>query len=167
MKNRRHQIKIVLIVVFLNIALDQWTKYLAQNYLKGKYTYSYFYDTFKWIYAENAGAFLSWGTGFPSWLHFLLLKIVPIVMLVGMFIYILTSDKLTKFQLIGLSFIVGGGMGNLFDRIMYGKVVDFMNMGIGNLRTGIFNYADMAILIGIGLLLLSKKKPEVSLEQKD
>lgn len=158
MKNRKHQIRLVLIICALNIGLDQWTKYLAQMHLKGKYTHSYFYDTFKWIYAENEGAFLSWGTGFPDWLHFLLLKVIPIIMLVGMFIYLLISDELTKFQVIGLSFIVGGGIGNLYDRIMYGKVVDFMNVGIGSLRTGIFNYADMAILIGIGFLLFSKKK---------
>jgi len=48
-----------------------------------------------------------------------------------------------------MSLILGGGLSNLYDRIAYGKVVDFMNMGIGDLRTGIFNVADMFILAGI------------------
>ena len=61
----------------------------------------------------------------------------------------------------GLAFIVGGGCGNLIDRLLRdGRVGDFMNIGIGPLRTGIFNFADLFVLTGCLLLLLSpKKKP--------
>ena len=47
-----------------------------------------------------------------------------------------------------------GGASNLVDRIAYGSVIDFMNLGIGSLRTGIFNVADMAIMLGAGILAL-------------
>jgi signal peptidase II len=58
--------------------------------------------------------------------------------------------------ILGGSLIVGGGFSNLVDRIFNrGIVVDFMNMGVGGLRTGIFNVADVAIMAGVGLLLLN------------
>jgi signal peptidase II len=57
-------------------------------------------------------------------------------------------------SILGVSLIIGGGFGNLLDRMLHrGAVVDFMNMGVGNLRTGIFNLADVAIVIGAGTLL--------------
>ena len=59
------------------------------------------------------------------------------------------------------SFIVAGGMGNVLDRMMYHRhVTDFMNMGIGNLRTGIFNVADMYVCAGVGLMVYALVKGE-------
>ena len=56
--------------------------------------------------------------------------------------------------LLGVALFVRGGVSNLLDRIIHGAVVDFMNVGIGPLRTGIFNVADMAIMLGVGIVLL-------------
>jgi signal peptidase II len=53
-----------------------------------------------------------------------------------------------------VALFVAGGASNLLDRILYGTVIDFMNVGIGPLRTGIFNVADMAIMLGAGILVL-------------
>ena len=58
-----------------------------------------------------------------------------------------------KLVVMGLILAVGGGMGNLIDRIAHGAVVDFVSLGIGPLRTGIFNLADVAITIGLLLFL--------------
>ncbi len=57
-------------------------------------------------------------------------------------------------SLVGVAILVAGGASNLLDRIAYGMVIDFMNVGIGPLRTGIFNVADMAIMLGAGSLVL-------------
>ena len=64
--------------------------------------------------------------------------------------------------LIGLSLLAGGGLGNLTDRILHnGVVVDFVSVGIGRIRSGIFNLADIAILTGIFVLMLViGKKPD-------
>jgi signal peptidase II len=55
---------------------------------------------------------------------------------------------------LGVALFVAGGASNLLDRITYGKVVDFMNVGLGPLRTGIFNVADMAIMLGAAIVVV-------------
>jgi len=76
------------------------------------------------------------------------------------FLYMILKS-LPKYELTGLVLILGGGLSNLLDRLYHqGKVIDFLNIGIGSFRTGIFNMADIYIAIGI-LIILSgsiKKK---------
>ena len=55
---------------------------------------------------------------------------------------------------IGICFLIGGGIGNIYDRIVYGSVTDFLHMDFVLFKTGIFNMADVSIMTGIGLLLL-------------
>ena len=57
-------------------------------------------------------------------------------------------------MVLGLTFIVGGGLGNIIDRIHYGSVTDFLHMDFGIVRTGIFNLADVSIMIGAILIML-------------
>jgi signal peptidase II len=62
--------------------------------------------------------------------------------------------------MLGLAFLWAGGVSNLADRVARGgRVVDFLNVGVGPLRTGIFNVADMAIMLGVALVLLTGRKP--------
>ena len=61
----------------------------------------------------------------------------------------------TGLQLFGLALVFAGGASNLADRIARGSVIDFMNVGLGSLRTGIFNVADVALLGGVGFLLFA------------
>jgi signal peptidase II len=61
--------------------------------------------------------------------------------------------------------VVGGGIGNIYDRIAHGSVTDFMHLRFGALQTGIFNVADVSIMIGVGLILLDtwvKKKEDTN-----
>lgn len=75
--------------------------------------------------------------------------------LAGLLLFVATARHLHAIQVVALSFIIGGGLGNLIDRVFnHGAVIDFLNLGVGGLRTGIFNAADVQILTGIGLLLL-------------
>jgi signal peptidase II len=70
-------------------------------------------------------------------------------------LFVATARRLHAIQVVALSLIIGGGVGNLIDRVFnHGAVIDFLNLGVGSLRTGIFNAADVQILTGIGLLLL-------------
>ena len=72
--------------------------------------------------------------------------------------YLLTNDALHKISLVAGGLMMGGGVGNLIDRIFNdGAVVDFLNIGIGSVRTGIFNVADMSIMLGLVLFLLAAK----------
>ena len=72
-----------------------------------------------------------------------------------MLLYVATSRRLQFAQVIAFSLMIGGGAGNLIDRVFnHGAVIDFVNLGVGSLRTGVFNAADVEILAGITLLLL-------------
>ena len=76
-------------------------------------------------------------------------------------IFILTMRALSLWGITGGALIVGGGFSNLIDRLFHnGAVVDFLNIGIGKVRTGIFNLADVAIMAGIGLLLIEAWRRE-------
>ena len=60
--------------------------------------------------------------------------------------------------LVGTAFVVAGGVSNWVDRVVRGSVVDFMNVGVGSLRTGVFNVADVAIMVGVAALLLAHRR---------
>lgn len=126
---------------------------MAKESFMNQEVQSYFNDTFRLLYTQNEGAFLSMGSNLDSLWHLILLKIFPVVMLSILLVYTFVSKELTYGQRIAMALILGGGISNIVDRLMYGKVVDFMNMGIGNLRTGVFNFADVFIMTGIALFL--------------
>jgi signal peptidase II len=72
----------------------------------------------------------------------------------------LFARRLRPARVIPLALVAGGGISNLIDRLVFdGRVTDFLNVGIGSFRTGIFNLADMAILAGALLLILRRYTP--------
>ncbi|MFZ5471190.1 MAG: signal peptidase II [Myxococcota bacterium] len=143
------------ITLLLTVGCDQATKRIATHTLKSAPAYSYLGDTFRLVYAENRGAFLSLGASLPDAARFWILTVIVGLLLVGIVLYTLLSPKLHRAQVIGYALIGGGGISNWVDRATHdGLVVDFMNMGIGPLRTGVFNVADLAIIAGIALLML-------------
>jgi len=106
-------------------------------------------------YSENVGAFLSLGARLPPTARFVLMTVIAGVLVLGMAIFLLSSPSLPVRETLALTFMVGGGIGNLIDRVRYdGAVADFMNVGIGTLRTGIFNVADVALTGGAIALAL-------------
>jgi signal peptidase II len=149
------RLRLLLVLLLVMISLDQGTKVLAQQYLMGEPPIIYWGDLFRFEYAENSGAFLSLGAGLPDSVRFLLLTVVVGVILLGACYMLLTDPKISKLSIWALSLMVSGGASNLLDRMFRaeGRVVDFMNMGVGPLRTGIFNIADVAIMAGLFLFL--------------
>jgi len=146
---------LIIVLVILVIALDQITKVLAQNMLMSAGRISLLGDLWRFEYAENSGAFLSMGSGLPDWARLVFLTILPSIFLVGFSAYLFIFEK-NRATLIAGGLVCGGGVSNLYDRIANnGYVVDFMNCGIGSLRTGIFNIADVAITSGVIVMLFS------------
>ena len=89
------------------------------------------------------------------------------VFLLGTLVYLVMSRRLEPLQSTALALIVGGGLSNWFDRLVNdGRVVDFMNLGIGSLRTGIFNVADVALMLGAGLLILAGRRANIPGERQ-
>jgi len=74
-------------------------------------------------------------------------------LLVGLFGFLIVNLELRKIHQIGLAFIIGGGIGNLIDRIKFDSVTDFMLLELGPLKTGVFNMADVSIFLGVVVIL--------------
>lgn len=148
--------------VFLGqLVVDQWTKQLATAHLKNAAWKSWLGDTFRLQYATNEGAFLSLGAQLPPQARYWVLTIGVGGLLLALCWYALTSKKLDLLQVGSYSLIASGGFSNWVDRARFdGSVVDFMNMGLGPLRTGVFNVADLAILVGIGILFVQSWREE-------
>lgn len=136
--------------------LDQSTKAYAMAELRptGAAPLSYWNDLIRIQYAENPGAFLSLMRDFPPQARFWVLTVINGAVLTGLGAFLIGTRQTSPWMWTGLTLIFCGGIGNLIDRMLYeGHVIDFLNVGLGPVRTGIFNVADMAITAGFLMLL--------------
>lgn len=105
---------------------------------------------------ENKGAFLGMGSDMNPALHFIFLKLLPLLVLAYVIYYILKNKELDRLSLIAFCCIVGGGLSNVFDRFAFGKVTDFLYIDLGGIfKTGIFNIADVSVTTGMIILIFS------------
>jgi signal peptidase II len=144
---------VVLGMIVSTIGCDRATKELAERRLAGGPRHSFLADTIRVEYVENRGAFLGLGAGLSAQWRMGLFTLGTGLLLAGVGVA-LVRLQLNGRWLVGLSLLWAGGAANLIDRVTRGSVVDFMNVGIGVLRTGIFNVADLAITVGAALLVL-------------
>lgn len=152
----RKKIALVAILLVSCIGCDQATKEIAKASLNFYSTHTFLNDFLRLQYAENPGGMMSFGAELPEQTRFWFLTVFVGLMLTGILLYALFSRKLSSLQIAGLTLIVGGGLSNLVDRLRNdGHVIDFLIIGIGTLRTAIFNLADVTILLGTLILVLS------------
>jgi signal peptidase II len=129
--------------------VDRVTKDLAIKHLVGQAPIEYLGGLITLQHTENLGAFLGLGARLPALVRTLMGIGVPIVLVIGSAWYIITTPQITLAQLISLACLIGGGIGNLIDRIWNnGAVTDFVMFGLGPLHTGILNVADIAVTFG-------------------
>lgn len=153
---RLRRIALVSAILIGCVGCDQTTKSLARDHLQGHAAMSFLADTLRLQYAENAGAFLSLGASLPHRWGFAVFTIGGIAFVLATLGYALIALKPGWRRAAALALISAGGIGNLVDRIRYdGRVTDFLNLGVGSIRTGIFNVADMALMLGMALFLLA------------
>ena len=152
---RMWRLSLAILILLSCAGCDQATKNIARESLASSPPISLLNDFVRFEYVENSGALLGLGSNLPGEGRFLLLVIFAGVSLLLTLGYIARADQLDFKLLIGLSLFTGGGVGNLIDRIFNdGAVTDFVRLGIGVLRTGIFNLADVAIVAGAVTILL-------------
>jgi signal peptidase II len=144
----------VLGIFFLNYFFDRLTKYIAVIWLKGREAIPLLNNVIVIKYAENSGAFLSLGANWNIYIKYAVFLIIPIIVCLLGLLYLMAKE--TKlYRLITGACIIGGGMGNLTDRLFNEfKVTDFLNLSIGTIRTGILNMADVSVTFGALLLLI-------------
>lgn len=148
----------VLVLLLLTLACDQTSKRLAVELLEGLGPHRYMGGSVVFLYTENSGAFLGLGAQLAEATRFWLFTVGVSGLLILFLFKLYHAGSMT--ELIGWSLIVGGGLGNLIDRLLHdGRVIDFLRIGVGDLRTGIFNLADAAIVVGLIVLLLAALAP--------
>jgi signal peptidase II len=151
---------LVLCVLGSCVGCDQAVKHLVQGSLAASPPVSLLHGMVRFELARNRGAFLSFGEELPDATRYLLFVVLVGGVLLATLAFTLLARGARPLQLLALSLLTGGGAGNLIDRLAHdGAVVDFVSVGIGPLRTGIFNLADAAITLGFVLLLLSWRDP--------
>ena len=143
----------VLLIVICNVGCDQISKSIVRKEIGYYENIKVYVDNITLTKVENTGAFLSMGSVLPQFLKFTLLIILPaIVLLMGLY-FIMTKARLSRLTIIGAAFVIGGGIGNLYDRIRFGSVTDFLHIDFIIFQTGVFNLADVSIMIGMGMIV--------------
>ena len=150
------RIILLLVVLISCVGCDQATKLIARQELAAAPMQEYGNGFFRLVYAENPGAFLSFGAGLTPTMRFWVFTIFVALLLSGLAWFTMRYiQKAPVPFIVALALVVGGGLGNLIDRLFNdGHVVDFMQIGFSPLRTGVFNVADMAIMAGTGLIFV-------------
>ena len=145
---------LIFIILLSCVGCDQATKSFAVSHLPEMKIFSYLGDTLRLQLTYNRGAFLSLGHSLPDVLRYSIFTVGICFILLSALAFALLSKSGVFSVVLSVSLFIAGGVGNLIDRIMYnGSVVDFLNVGIGPLRTGIFNLADVFIMGGSMILL--------------
>ena len=165
----RQRLFILFLILVTVVAFDQWTKILAVQHLVGKAPIMYFGGLFQLVYAENPGAFLGMGGDMPRSVRFVIFGLFVMLGLIVM-LWSLIKNKMNLSDLLAYSFILAGGIGNVIDRLSHenGHVIDFMFMDFqlaSFTRTGVFNFADVAIVLGFFIAIFGMIRERVNTHQ--
>jgi signal peptidase II len=150
-----HRLCLVFSLLLTTIGCDQISKTLVRDSLPVIGSLSYLGDRVRLQYAENPGAFLNLGARLPETVRFWLFNVGVTALMLMLAFAVLRAKK--PRNLIALTLILGGGLGNLIDRFAFGHVTDFILLTTGAFHTGIFNVADMMISLGVLILAFGAK----------
>jgi len=141
---------VVAILLLGCVGCDQVTKGFARAYLSHASTMSFLHDTVRLTYAENPGSFLSLGATLSPSTRIAIFQVGVGFLVLGLIWAALFWRGLSRPHVVAITLIGASGLGNLIDRVLNnGLVTDFLNIGIGQVRTGIFNVADMVGVLGV------------------
>lgn len=137
------------IIILLVVATDQITKYLALTLLAPIRSFPLIQGVLEFRLVRNRGA--AWGMLADNRWIFMTISVISIILMTAYLVY---SKSERKLFIVSLALIIGGGIGNMIDRIFYeaGAVVDFIYFKL--IDFPVFNVADCAVTIGAGLLIL-------------
>ena len=152
------RVLLIFTILIACVGCDQTTKSVAKSSLSEAEAISLVGGSIRLQIAKNYGAFLSMGESLPARWRIGLFSTGVAVVLAGLLAYALISKRINPVTVAASAMIVGGGLSNLIDRFVYGGyAVDFINVGVGPVRTGIFNLADACIMVGMALWLFGDR----------
>lgn len=154
---------VIVVLLIVNIGCDQVSKAVVRKKIYAHQELKFMNDHLTLTNVENAGSFLSLGGSLSMPVRFILLTLIPLLGLLIGVIIVLLKTRLNSIALLGSCFLLGGGIGNVYDRLMHGSVTDFIHLKFGIFQTGIFNFADVSIMTGVIILIfrsyLQKRPP--------
>ncbi|NOT11943.1 MAG: signal peptidase II [Methylococcaceae bacterium] len=136
---------------FLALILDQWSKYIVDSAMQ-LYQSIPIIPCFNLTYVHNTGAafsFLSQAGGWQRWFF----AVLALTVSIGITIWLARLKKHETLLAVALSLVLGGAVGNLIDRLMYGYVIDFLDVYYQDWHWPAFNIADSSITLGVILML--------------
>ena len=158
----KYRIGLSIVLFLFCTGFDRLSKEYAQRRLATAAPLSLLHDSLRLQYAENNGALLGLGASMPEAARFVLFVGAVTAALAVLMIYTLGTRSISRLQHIGLLLVGSGGIGNLVDRLTnHGAGIDFLNVGVGSLRTGIFNLADVFIVMGLALVVLDHTRQPI------
>ena len=147
--------KLLILLSVMLIIIDQGIKYIVVSNLNVLDSVNIIPNFLNITYVTNSGGAFSILSG--SRYFFIILGIIAIIYLIK---YIMSDSNITKVDLIAYSLVISGIIGNLIDRVVRGYVIDYLDFKIINYNFPIFNIADICIVIGCLLLVLTLKEEE-------
>jgi len=143
------------LLIGLIVIIDQITKIIIKESMYLGESIQLVGDFLRITYVENPGIAFGIRVGHP--IIFTILSLLASIVIIIYMIYHRNGEKILKY---GLAVILGGALGNLIDRLLVQRVVDFVDVGIGDLRWPVFNVADSAVVIGMFMLIYAMIKIE-------
>jgi signal peptidase II len=154
--SRKSRLVLLFLILTCMVGCDQTSKHIARAKLGHLGAVALPGGFGELRLADNPGSFLSLGASLPDWLRMALFTFVVGAGLIVLFAFLAGSSRLRWISFLGLALVWAGGTSNLIDRItQQGFVTDFVLLRVGPLQTGVFNVADLLIVIGIVALFWS------------
>ena len=151
--NKIGRFALIAVLLLACVGCDQLTKNLVREQIALGDSLSYLSDTFRLTHAENPGAFLSLGASLPEAARVAVFRVGVSLIVIGLLGFAMFA-ALDTWGVAGFALLAASGIGNLIDRWLHdGVVTDFLNVGLGSVRTGIFNVADVVGVAGMLVLL--------------
>ena len=144
---------LILILLIANVGCDQISKSIVRQRINQGEQINVIDHFVVLTKVENTGAFLSMGDSLPRLLYKFLMIVLPSIVLLYALYYLFTENNLSNLLTLGFCLIIGGGFGNIYDRILYNSVTDFLQFDFVIFHTGIVNIADISLTTGFFILM--------------
>jgi len=155
-------------IVGLTIVLDQAVKVIARAQLAPHDTVRYLWGLVHLQLGENPGSFLGLGSALPLSVRLPIFGLLGVLLLGATAHFVWRASRMSGIEMVGTALILGGGLSNLLDRLYQGGVVtDYVILGTPRLHTGVFNAADLALVVGMGMVALGMLAGDLSQAQRE
>ncbi|MBP3378571.1 MAG: signal peptidase II [Clostridia bacterium] len=138
----------LIVVVVLSVVLDQLSKYLAVTYLTQIDTFPVIENVLHFTYVENRGAAFGMLSG-----HRWVFMVASIVGIIALAVWLAVSKTKNRWMQCAIALVIGGGIGNMIDRVRLEYVIDFIDCRFIDFY--VFNIADSCVCVGCGMVLLA------------